>query len=314
MDNLTHSLVGALIGQAGLKKKTGLAMPALVIGANLPDVDATCLVYGVESLAMRRGVTHGPIAWVLLPLALAGLLWWYDSWQARRGTRPEGRAEVRFGWLFALAFIACLTHPALDWLNNYGIRLLAPFSERWFYGDTLFIIDVWLWLGLGFATWLSLRQERQPGGNWRRPARIALVAALAYIGLNGGISRYAREMALLREPYPATAISNPVPIAFWHREILVLDGDGQWLSTDWTGPDAGYGYRLPSAAAQCALPDLRAAMQDRPDLAAFLFWSRAPYAEEAASGDGIVLGDARFVRLGGGPFRIFLPGFPCRKP
>lgn len=28
MDTLTHSLVGALIGQAGLKRKTGLAMPA----------------------------------------------------------------------------------------------------------------------------------------------------------------------------------------------------------------------------------------------------------------------------------------------
>lgn len=28
MDTLTHSLAGALIGQAGLKRKTGLAMPA----------------------------------------------------------------------------------------------------------------------------------------------------------------------------------------------------------------------------------------------------------------------------------------------
>ncbi len=45
MDNLTHSLVGALLGQAGLKKKTGLAMPALVIGANLPDVDAACFFW-----------------------------------------------------------------------------------------------------------------------------------------------------------------------------------------------------------------------------------------------------------------------------
>jgi hypothetical protein len=44
-------------------------MPALIIGANLPDIDAACAVYGVESLAMRRGVTHGPIAW----LVLAGL-------------------------------------------------------------------------------------------------------------------------------------------------------------------------------------------------------------------------------------------------
>ncbi|MDZ4139597.1 MAG: radical SAM protein [Erythrobacter sp.] len=37
MDNLTHSLVGAVLGQAGLKRTTGLAVPALIIGANLPD-------------------------------------------------------------------------------------------------------------------------------------------------------------------------------------------------------------------------------------------------------------------------------------
>ena len=37
MDNITHSLVGAVMGQAGLKRKTGMAMPALIIGANLPD-------------------------------------------------------------------------------------------------------------------------------------------------------------------------------------------------------------------------------------------------------------------------------------
>ena len=131
MDNLTHGLVGALIGQAGLKRRTGLAMPALIFGANLPDIDAGCVVWGTENLAMRRGLTHGPIALVLLPLALAGFLWWFDRWQASRGTRPEERLKVHFGWLLALAFLACLTHPALDWLNNYGVRLLEPFSHRW---------------------------------------------------------------------------------------------------------------------------------------------------------------------------------------
>ena len=72
MDNLTHSLVGALIGQAGLKRKTGLAMPALIIGANLPDVDAACFFWldGVEHLGFRRGITHGPPAMLLLPLML----------------------------------------------------------------------------------------------------------------------------------------------------------------------------------------------------------------------------------------------------
>ena len=29
-----------------------------------------------------------------------------------------------------------------------------PFDERWFYGDTLFIIDPWIWLGLGGALFL----------------------------------------------------------------------------------------------------------------------------------------------------------------
>ncbi|MGE5198160.1 MAG: metal-dependent hydrolase, partial [Rhodospirillaceae bacterium] len=47
------------------------------------------------------------------------------------------------------------SHPFLDWLNNYGVRLLMPFSERWFYGDTLFIVDPWLWLILGGAVMLA---------------------------------------------------------------------------------------------------------------------------------------------------------------
>ncbi len=62
MDNLTHSLIGAVLGQAGRKRKTGLAMPTLIIAANLPDIDAPCAIYGIEFLSMRRGITHGPIA------------------------------------------------------------------------------------------------------------------------------------------------------------------------------------------------------------------------------------------------------------
>ena len=97
MDNLTHSLLGAALGQAGLKRKTGLAMPALIIGANLPDVDAACFFWleGTEHLGFRRGITHGPLAMLLLPVILAGLLWWYDRWQTRRGTRPEARRSQR---------------------------------------------------------------------------------------------------------------------------------------------------------------------------------------------------------------------------
>ena len=194
-------------------------MPALIIGANLPDVDAACFLWldGVEHLGFRRGITHGPPAWVLLPLVLAAILWGFDRWQTRRGKRPEGRLPVSFKWLYLLSLIGCLTHPALDWLNVYGIRLLEPFSSRWFYGDTLFIIDLFLWLLLGLATWFSLRREKR-GGNWRRPARIALAVGLGYIGLNGAITYSAEHGASEGPTGNATVIASPPPLKSWDRE------------------------------------------------------------------------------------------------
>lgn len=100
MDNLTHSLVGALIGQMGLKRKTGLAMPTLIIAANIPDIDAVAtLLGGHQHLAIRRGITHGPIAMVVLPLLLWGIMLWFDRWQTKRGTRPEKRLPVDAKWL-----------------------------------------------------------------------------------------------------------------------------------------------------------------------------------------------------------------------
>ena len=125
MDNLTHSLVGALLGQMGLKRKTGLAMPTLIIAANIPDIDAiTTLLGGQQHLALRRGLTHGPIAMLVLPLLLWGTMLAFDRWQTKQGKRPEKRLSVHKGWLLALAYIGCLSHPLFDWFNSYGIRLL----------------------------------------------------------------------------------------------------------------------------------------------------------------------------------------------
>ena len=314
MDNLTHSLVGALLGQAGLKRKTGLAMPALIIGANLPDVDAACFFWldGIEHLGFRRGITHGPPALVLLPLILAGLLWSFDRWQARRGKRPPTRLPVSFKWLFLLSFIGCLTHPALDWLNVYGIRLLEPFSSEWFYGDTLFIIDVWLWALMGFATWFSLMREKR-AENWMRPARLAIGVALVYVAGNGVFSAYVRDMARLHEPYPVYAIAAPVPFAFWERETIILREDGIWLSTHWTGPEDWRGYR--EAGTQvCALPKMIRHIAKDGELAAFLFWSRAPFAEQTKDGS-VILRDARFYDpRARDRFAIAVPNASCEEP
>lgn len=299
MDNLTHSLIGAALGQAGLKRKTGLAMPALIIGANLPDIDAGCTIYGLESLAMRRGITHGPIALVLLPLLLTLILVGFDRWQAKRGKRPEGRAPVRPGWLFALSFVACLTHPAMDWLNNYGIRLLEPFSHQWFYGDTLFIIDVWLWAILIGGLFWSWRAERD-AGNWAERGRRVLMIAGGYILFNWLITMQAEtqgyhQLARRWDIRPADnsqllVVANTGPVLFWKREMLWSDGPfhGRGLYSLFEGVSwEGEGRNVfPDA-------DISTATKRDPVVRAFLFWARMPVVEREADGS-IVLRDQRF--------------------
>ncbi|MXO73754.1 metal-dependent hydrolase [Altererythrobacter aerius] len=314
MDNLTHSLVGALMGQAGLKRRTGLAMPALIIGANIPDIDAACFLWlqGVQHLAFRRGITHGPIAWVLLPLLLAGGLWWFDRWQARRGKRPAGRLPVRFGWLYALSLIGTLSHPLFDWFNSYGIRLLEPFSSRWFYGDILFIIDPWLLLMLGAGVWASLRREKR-GGAWRHPAWLAMVAITLYICMNWAITRDAARLASLDMDITHT-IANPAMLDPRKRDLIWVGREGRHVAIPgFAGPTEDRLVTQPMGDAWLPSCDLAEAARRDSQVAAFLFWSRVPFV--ARDGDGsLFLRDARFADPRAvSRFQVELPPGTCTQ-
>ena len=149
MDPLTHTLVGASLASTRLGEKTPLATAALVIGANAPDIDVFAYALdGDFAIGFRRGWTHGILALVVLPFILTGVLLLFDRFVRRK---PDAPASVH--WLVPLSVIAILTHPFLDWLNNYGMRWLMPFDGTWFYGDSVFIMDPWLWLILGCG-WL----------------------------------------------------------------------------------------------------------------------------------------------------------------
>lgn len=290
MDNLTHSLAGAVLGQMGLKRKTGLAMPALIIGANIPDIDAIATVFGTQSLAMRRGLTHGPIALVVLPLILTALLLAYHRW------RPNlKRLPVHRGWLLALAYIGTLSHPALDWMNSYGIRFLEPFSSQWFAGDTLFIIDVWIWTALALGVWLSQRRERRAAPDWQTPAVASFAAICVYILGNGLITGRAEAIgadavAATRGKPPTLVVANPVPVVFWQRELHWRDaldhGSGAFAFPNQL---TLAGTPLPNGMDH---PLVEAARRQSVDARAFLFWSRMPVAR--IDGEELVLSDQRF--------------------
>ena len=164
MDPLAHTLVGATLAETRLKATTALAGPALMLGANAPDIDAVTLFIDRDlSFGFRRGWTHGVLAIVVLPLALAALLLLLDRVAARiRGRQPAARA----GPLLGLCSLAVLTHPVLDWLNTYGVRFLMPFDGTWFYGDALFVVDPWVWLLMGTTVVLAHSASRASASAW----------------------------------------------------------------------------------------------------------------------------------------------------
>lgn len=311
MDNLAHTLAGAALGQAGLKRKTGLGMATLMIAANLPDIDAFGLLIG-ENLAWRRGWTHGPLALAILPVLLALAMVAFDRWQARRGKRPEARLPVRFKWVLLLSYIGILTHPLMDFLNTYGIRCLMPFSERWFYGDALFIIDIWLWLTLALGIWWSRRKERRGSAAVGRPAALALVLVAAYAGAMGAGSAWAerfvaREVAAQGQGAPQRVVASPVPLDPFRRRI-VYDmghaygfGDLRFLPATRFTPEPGL------TPTNMSHPAVRLAARHSKEMADFLYWSRLPFVEirEGEAATEVVLGDARYNRLpGDGRFTV----------
>src|SRR5579883_801236 len=130
MDNLTHSLTGLALARAGLDRFSPNATLLLLISANLPDIDIVALSQGqLRYLEIHRGYTHSLL---FLPLmAFASLL--IVAAICRRKL-PWFRA-----WL--LCTISIASHLLLDWTNSYGIRLLLPFSSRWFHLDLNSLTD-----------------------------------------------------------------------------------------------------------------------------------------------------------------------------
>jgi inner membrane protein len=301
-------MTGWVLGQAGLKKRTRKGLAALILGANASDIDVFFGWVPWAPLATHRGVTHSLIAglWVL-PLGLAGLLWLYDRWQVRRGDTFASGLEMRFGWLLALSFLGCATHPLLDWQTSYAVQLFSPFDLRWYHNDSLFIIDVWIWLMLMLGIGLSRRMEKRGQLRWPRPAVGALAAMSAYIGMNGMISDSAAEAPVYERPYaePDTIVVHPPPVLFWKREVVWRQEHGIWRGDydplaslmslqEFTGP-------VPDGMRD---PLVRQVLSEMPELTSFRRWSILPIArvERGRCVNVVRFSDARYAaRAGGGP-------------
>ena len=298
MDNITHTMAGAMLARAGLDRRgtLPLATATLMLAANAPDIDIFVMFLGsYAGLAFRRGWTHGPVAMVVLPLALTGLILVWDRLIRLRGERGASRIPVNAGATLLVAVVGVVSHPILDWLNTYGVRLLMPISREWFYGDAVFIIDPWLWLLLGAALvrWRRTRRRVQIFG------AIAALYIIAMIGASMIAEPMARRAA---ETAGITGIEEvmyqPAPAQPYRAGLIVATREAYTFgSFNWLARDDRVTFKAdPIPRGDWTAPEVRRAMED-PRVRDYLVWSRFPFVrtEQTSEGAAVFFGDARFI-------------------
>lgn len=193
MDNLTHTFFGLALARTGLERTTPRATAALLIGANLPDIDlVTWLAGNITYLQHHRGMTHSITGIFWQAGLVAALLYLLHRRQV------AGPARTKPMMLLLMALIGMGSHLLLDYTNSYGIRPFLPFQSRWYAGDLVFIIDPWLLaiLALGLGVPSLFRLVYQEIGAKTRSYQLSATLTLLGVGAFWGCKWISHQNAL----------------------------------------------------------------------------------------------------------------------
>jgi inner membrane protein len=243
----------------------------------------------------------------VLPFLLTTLLQlFYRTWWRSRPhpTRLVSRQ------LLLLSTIAIWSHPILDTLNTYGVRWLMPISGTWYYGDTLFIVDPWVWGTLGLGVFLSRRRDRSHRPGAGRPARVAMVIVLGYVvamAASGAAARtiIGREAESLSGQPVKRLMASPVAVSPLVRRFVIeqegryLVGHFHWLRRPGLGPDLrSFGKGQPTHPAVLEASKTEVGRR-------FLSWARFPTSSVEQLQGGQVLVHLIDLRYAEGPSEPF---------
>jgi inner membrane protein len=231
MDNLTHTAVGLFLHRAGLGRDVPHAAWILLLAANIPDIDIVSAAGGaLRYIDYHRHLTHSLLLLPLmacLPVLLVRLF--------TRRPLPWGRA-----WAISAGGVA--SHLALDLTNIYGVRLLSPWSTRWFQMDLIAVVDLWIWaicllaiLGPLVARLVS--SEIGAGAHRSSPGGGFAVFALVFLVVYGGAREilHTRALAVLESrlydgasPLRVAAFPGPANPLRWRGMVETVDSYSEY--------------------------------------------------------------------------------------
>ena len=124
--------------------RRSLFLATSIIGNNAPDLDLLYSYRGpagdpVSYLLGHRGYTHTILGCVALALLLyAGV----EAWMYWRRLKPSRVDRLA---LAGVALLGTGLHLGMDFLNSYGVHPFWPVENRWYYGDSVYIVEPLYW-------------------------------------------------------------------------------------------------------------------------------------------------------------------------
>lgn len=291
------------MSHAGLNRKTRFATLVIVVGANLPDIDAVSRFDSSATyLKYHRGITHSILGVMVLGVILAGVSYYLARKAAPRRSAPP----VNPRWLLVCSLLATGSHLLLDFSNSYGVRPFLPFSGRWYAWDIMFIVDPLLiiLLVMGFAVPALFRLISEEVGARKSGFRRGAIFALCSLVVLWGVRDFAhrRVLAMLdahtySQENPRQIGAFPVPVnPFEWTGVVETDSAFHVLAANALASDVDAERTRVFRKAE-PVPALDAAMRTR-TASIFLDFARFPWGNVEESDDGyeVTLRDLRFVR------------------
>jgi membrane-bound metal-dependent hydrolase YbcI (DUF457 family) len=182
MDNLTHTIAGFTLSRAW-GARSPLETATFLVASNLPDVDVVIeAALGVDrdALLSHRGITHSLVAAPIEVAAIAGVMWAIGG--------LFGKATGTSSWrrLALLGAVGLAVHLLFDLSNNYGVRILLPFTAEWYAWDLTGLLDPWILIFLALG-WFVALIARVHGVEDRRAALVSRLAAACSLALVAGL-------------------------------------------------------------------------------------------------------------------------------
>lgn len=289
MDSLTHTVLGACVGEAIAGKKIGKrAMLWGAVANNIPDIDVITGLWmnQADSLLAHRGFTH---SFMFLILATPVFGWLFRKKHAAAGMTPKDWMIIWGSGIFI--------HLLIDALTSYGTGWFEPFSHYRVSFNVLFVADPFYTIAL-LVSCLALLVLRRTNPNRMKWAKSAILISTLYIGY--AIFNKIRVDAISKENFQNKSIntidyfSTPTPLNNFLWYIVGRTESGYMISyysifDQTTDLEFNYYPRQDSLL----LP-----YQDNDEVQKLIRFSAGYYCIDQKS-DTVLFSDLRFGQIGG---------------